>query len=218
MKKILLALTFLVACGASPAKAVDDARIGKAEFHSVVQLQDVTGRTFCSGVIVKRVVLTAYHCISDGERTFVQTAYGRWEAALSAIDPVADLAVLQPVDGRKLSKGVKVARRGPGFGDEVWVIGHALGKYTNSITRGIVSHPHRTNGIFGGDWLQHDAGQIGGNSGGPVFNSKGQLVAIVSFGVINGVYCSFNCAGVYQDTHINGAVHISHVKEILTGY
>jgi len=217
MKKLLLAITLLVACGAAPARAVDDARIGKTEFHSVVQLQDMTGRTFCSGVIVNRVVLTAWHCVSDGERTFVETIDGRWEAALSDSDKVADLAVLLPVDGRKLPKGVKVARKAPGFGDGVWVLGHALGQYTNTLTRGIVSYPLRANGIYGGDWMQHDAGQIGGNSGGPVYNRKGRLVAIASFSIIHNIYCVVGCAGAYQDTHIHGAVHTSHVKQILAG-
>jgi S1-C subfamily serine protease len=215
MRNLLLSLLLIAACGAAPVKAVDDARIGKTEFHSVVQLQNALGRTFCSGVIVDHKVMTAYHCIDGGEPVFVETVEGRWEAAVWGTDETSDLAVLVPVDGRKLPRGVRLARKAPSFGEEVWVIGHPLGKYTNSITRGIVSHPQREDGIFGGLWMQHDAGTIGGNSGGPVFDSKGRLVGIVSFGIISGVYCTFNCTGVYQDTHINGAVHLSPIRALL---
>jgi S1-C subfamily serine protease len=215
VRKLFISLLLVAACGAAPARAVDDARIGKTEFHSVVQLQNASGRTFCSGVIVDRKILTAYHCIEGGERVFVEGYVGRFEVALWGDDPTADLAVLVPADGRVLPKGVKLARRAPTWGDEVWVIGHPLGTYTNSITRGIVSHPLREDGIFGGLWFQHDAGTIGGNSGGPVLDGKGRLVGIVSFGIIAGVYCQFSCPGIYQDTHINGAVHLNPIRALL---
>ena len=215
MRKFILALILAAACGATPARAVDDARIGKKEFHSVVQLQNESGRTFCSGVIVDHKVMTAYHCIAGGEAVYVETFRGRWEAAVWGTDETSDLAVLVPADRRELPRGVRLARSAPGYGEEVWVIGHALGEYTNSLTRGIVSHPRRENGIYGGLWMQHDAGQIGGNSGGPVLDAKGRLVGIVSFGVINGIYCVLGCAGAYQDTHINGAVHLSPIHSLL---
>jgi S1-C subfamily serine protease len=216
MKRLVLALILFSACCAGPVKAVEDARrLGADEFHSVVQLTNKVGRTFCSGVIVDHKILTAYHCIEGGEPVWIEGYVGRFEAALWGDDPTADLAVLVPADGRTLPKGVKLARRAPTWGDEVWVIGHPLGTYTNSITRGIVSHPHREDGIFGGLWFQHDAGQIGGNSGGPVYNKKGQLVGIVSFGIIQGIYCVLGCQGAYQDTHLNGAVHLTPIRSLL---
>lgn len=215
MRNILLCLLLVAACGAAPVKAVDDARVGKTQFHSVVQLQSASGRTFCSGVIVDRKVMTAYHCVEDGEPVFVETIEGRFEAAVWGTDETADLAVLVPADGRELPRGVRLSRRAPGFGDEIWVIGHPLGTYTNSITRGIVSHPEREDGLFGGLWFQHDAGQIDGNSGGPVFDSKGRLVGIVSFSLITSITCALGCAGAYQNTHIHGAVHLSPIRSLL---
>lgn len=218
MKKALSLCLLLVACatttGAKKDRDVDT--VGRA-FHSTVALQNESGRTFCSGVIVEHRVLTAWHCVEDGEPVFVETIDGRWEAALDVSDPVEDLAVLVPADRRNLPKGVRVARKAPGFGDDIWVIGHALGEYANSITKGIVSHPRREGGLFGGLWFQHDAGQIGGNSGGPVLNKRGRLVGIVSFGVIFRTYCAGLCVGsTYQDTHINGAVHFDPIRDILS--
>jgi serine protease Do len=217
VKRLLLSLLLVAASCAVPASAVAKRQVntvGRA-FHATVALQNAAGRTFCSGVIVEGKVLTAYHCIDDGRATFVKTVDGEWEAAVWGTDRSADLAVLVPVDRRKLRRGVKLARRAPTWGDDVWVIGHPLGEYEYSITRGIVSHPKRDDGIFGGAWFQHDAGTVGGNSGGPVLNKRGQLVGIVSFGIIQGVYCALGCPGVYQDTHINGAVHLSPIRALL---
>lgn len=217
MKRLLLSLLLVAASCAAPATAVarrDVDTVARA-FHATVELQSASGRTFCSGVIVDHKVLTAYHCVEDGEPVYVKTVDARWEAALWGDDPTADLAVLVPVDGRPLPKGVKLARKAPTWGDDVWVIGHPLGNYTYSITRGVVSHPQREGGLFGGLWMQHDAGTVGGNSGGPVLNKRGQLVGIVSFGIIQGVYCVLGCAGAYQDTHLNGAVHLTPITRLL---
>jgi S1-C subfamily serine protease len=218
MKKVLALCLLLAACatttGAKKDRDVDT--VGRA-FHNTVALQNESGRTFCSGVIVDHRVLTAWHCVEDGDAVFVETIDGRWEAALDTFDLVQDLAVLVPADGRDLPKGVRLARKAPGFADDVWVIGHALGEYDYSVTKGIVSHPRRENGIFGGLWFQHDAGSIGGNSGGPVLNSRGRLVGIVSFGVISSTYCAGLCIGrTYQDTHMKGAVHYDSVRSILS--
>jgi len=218
MKRLLFPLLLLVACatttGAKKDRDVDT--VGRA-FHNTVALQTESGRTFCSGVIVERRVLTAWHCVEDGEAVWVSTIDGRWEAALDVADTIEDLALLVPADGRDLPKGVRLARKAPSFADDIWVIGHSLGDYDYSITKGIVSHPRRTNGIFGGLWMQHDAGTIGGNSGGPVLNKHGRLVGIISFGVVSSTYCSGLCLGrTYQDTHMRGAVHFDSVRSILT--
>ena len=218
MKNILLALLLLVSSCIAPTPT--DARggpspVGRA-FHATVALQTESGRTYCSGVIVENVVLTAYHCISHGQEVFVRDARGTWWAEVVSRDPIHDLAILVPVLGRALPQGVKVARKAPTWGDDIWVIGHPLGEYEFTITRGIVGHPRREDGgLFGGTWMQHDAGVLGGNSGGPVLNKHGRLVGITSFGIIEPVYCGVDCQGIFQGTHINGAVHLSAILAIL---
>jgi len=217
VKRILLALTLIAACTA-PTKAVakrDKVADVRRAFHATVALENRMGDVFCSGVIVDHKVMTAWHCTRSGRAIYVNGVDGRWEAAVWGTDHTADLAVLVPVDGRKLPKGVALARRAPSWGADVWVIGHPLGTYDYSITKGIVSHPHRENGIYGGKWMQHDAGTAGGNSGGPVLNKHGRLVGITSFGVLNGLYCAVACPGVYQDTHLAGAVHLDPIRHLL---
>jgi len=215
----LLGVILVVACAcasAAPSSGKDRmSPVGRA-FHSTVKLQKPDGRTFCSGVIVDRVVLTAWHCVEKGTPVWVETIADKWEAALSAADPRSDLAVLVPVDGRRLPDGVRLAKKAPGFADEVWVIGHALGDYAYSVTKGIVSNPRRNDGIFGGLWFQHDAAQIGGNSGGPVINKHGRLVGIVSFSVVIPTFCVGLCLDVrFTATHIHGAVHYDPIRNLL---
>lgn len=216
MKQIVLALLVLLAsCGAAtPATARTSAK-GRA-FHSTVELQTPDGRTFCSGVITDNVILTAEHCTDDGE-VWVETISGsRFEVELLHNNWLDDVAILVPVDRRKLGKGVRIARKAPGFGDDVWVIGHSMGFLTYSLTRGVVSHPRRDNGANGGLWMQHDAGSVGGNSGGPVLNKRGQLVGITSFGYLAEVVCALPpCGVILERTHISGAVHLESIHEIL---
>jgi len=217
MKRLLLPVLIIMMACTTPAISKAKPRVntvGKA-LQATVALQGFFGRTFCSGVIVDHKVLTAFHCIEDGTPVFVKTHEDRWEAAVWKTDKLDDLAVLVPADGHALGSGIRLARKAPTWGDDVWAIGHALGKYEYSVTKGIVSYPKREDGVFGGVWFQHDAGTVGGNSGGPVVNKHGRLVGITSFGVIQGIYCALGCPGAYQDTHINGAVHLSPIRALL---
>jgi serine protease Do len=215
MKKLLGLLLLVGACATTTGAArTNVSTVGRA-FHSTVTLETATGQVFCSGVIVESVVLTAWHCTDHDMPIYVGSKGSRWLASVRSTDRTNDLAVLTPVDGRSVGRGVKLARRAPSWATDIWVIGHPLGTYEYSITKGIVSHPDRANGIFGGRWFQHDAGTIGGNSGGPVLNERGQLVGIVSFGVLNGIYCVTSCPGAFQDTHLAGAVHLDPIRSIL---
>ena len=215
MKRLLLSLLLVAACAApKPTVAKRDVATVSRAFHYTVALQNGLGDTFCSGVIVDHKVLTAAHCVAAGTPVFVATDSGRWEAALFSDDPISDLALLLPADGHELPKGVRLAREAPHWGDDVWVIGHALGEFDYSVTKGVVSHPYRL--TAGQVWFQHDAGTIGGNSGGPVLNKHGRLVGITSFGILDGLVCAFGCPGAFQRTHINGAVHLTPIRNLLS--
>lgn len=88
-------------------------------------------------------------------------------------------------------------------GDEVTAIGNALGWGIN-VTRGIVSDTHK---FFYGEYvLASDVGINGGNSGGPLFNSKGEIIAIC------------DCSPSKPHEAMNFFIPINHVREILKSW
>lgn len=185
---------------------------------STLQLTTADGRVFCTAFISAEVVVTAAHCVEGDLYVHARTRTGEHILLrVVAVNATQDTAALRPTDGRKLGKGIPLARKAPGYGDEVFVLGHSQGELTYSLTRGIVSHPKRLDGLFPEMvWMQHDAGSVGGNSGGPVMNDRGQLVGITSFGILGRIICGFtNCPPLYGRTHISGAVHFESVDALL---
>ncbi len=66
------------------------------------------------------------------------------------------------------------------IGETVFAIGNPLG-LERTVTEGVLSQTHRN---FGGIlYLQVDAPVNPGNSGGPLFNSRGQVVGIINMGI-----------------------------------
>ena len=66
------------------------------------------------------------------------------------------------------------------IGEPVFAIGNPLG-LDRTVTEGVLSQTHRN---FGGIlYLQVDAPVNPGNSGGPLFNARGQVVGIINMGV-----------------------------------
>jgi serine protease Do len=119
-------------------------------------------------------------------------------------DPLTDIAVLQ-MDLSQLKKGsgpLQVAVFGNSdrikSGEPVFALG-SPGFLSQSVTEGIVSNPslvlpERTVGrmILRGEdvgmlvrWILHDASIFGGNSGGPLVNSRGEIIGVNEIGVFN---------------------------------
>ena len=216
MKYLLALLVLAFACATtSPATAVRRDRPLDRLMSNTVALESDDGRVFCSGVVSEGVIVTAAHCVEDRLSVRVRRGQDTFRAYVADIEVQQDVAVLDTLD-YDLGKGIPFARSAPELGDDIWVVGHSLGIYEFSLTRGIVSHPKRDDGLFAEMiWMQHDAGSINGNSGGPVVNKRGQLVGITSFGVLAAVICRFQCSGVYERSHISGAVHWESIDAIL---
>ena len=65
-------------------------------------------------------------------------------------------------------------------GEKVFVVGNSLG-YGTCITSGIVSD--RLRNVNGKMLLMTDCAINGGNSGGPMFNEKGEVIAVIVAGI-----------------------------------
>lgn len=85
----------------------------------------------------------------------------------------------------------------PRIGQDVYALGNPA-KYDFTITRGIVGN---TNGQF----LQFDANVQGGNSGGPLVNSKGEVIGVV---VAHGLAED----GTYDNNGVNMATFMRNAK------
>lgn len=133
------------------------------------------------------IVVTNKHVVSDTGPYIVLTRdEQKYEVKRIYRDPVLDLAIVQ-IDG----SGLKALELGDSsklkVGQTVIAIGNALGRFTNTVTTGVVSGLGRK--VVAGDpyagslesldnLIQTDAAINPGNSGGPVLNSSGQVIGV----------------------------------------
>jgi serine protease Do len=190
------------AADSTAAKQHDIYTIGRLAADSVTNLVDkfgdgvvlvTTPRGKGSGFFVsKTYVVTNYHVVEQ-ETEIKVTVYARSQEGFErkelkkvriiALHPLRDLALLQ-IDSEELGTMASTplvisAARGVDVGDTVFTIGSPLG-LERSVTQGIVSSITRTLGHQ--RFVQTDAAVNPGNSGGPLFNARGEIVGVVCAG------------------------------------
>jgi len=171
-----------------------------------------------SGFIVGKndtelLIATNNHVINNAtkiEVTFIDDS--KLEAIVKGTDASADLAIIAvQLDSISIDTlgAIRVATLGDSdavrLGEMAIAIGNALG-YGQSVTVGYISAKDRTVSIEGNEMvlLQTDAAINGGNSGGPLFNTRGEVIGINS--------------AKYADTSVEGmcfAIPISRAIPIL---
>lgn len=126
------------------------------------------------------VSVTVY---KKAEGTFEKTTYDK--VHLVAVNPTIDLALLKIDDeelaGRKLSKVYLGNIDDVQVGQTVFCVGAPQG-LERSVSEGIVSLKNRA--ADGITYLQIDAAVNPGNSGGPLFNTKGEVVGVNTWGYV----------------------------------
>ena len=160
-----------------------------------------------SGVVIQEggYVLTNYHVVEGGDSFQVLLPSGeKTEATLAGSDSSLDLAVLQ-VTG-DAAKQLVPATIGSSsnliVGSTVVAIGNPGGEVlANTVTQGIVSALERSdvkgnNTTRNVDYIQHDAAINSGNSGGGLFNYKGELVGINTLKYSGSAYSSVSFEGL----------------------
>ena len=162
---------------------------------------------------IELLIATNNHVIDSAtkiEITFIDDSV--LEATIKGTDSIADLAILAvPLDtiSADTLSSIRVATLGDSeavrLGEMAIAIGNALG-YGQSVTVGYISAKDRTVTVDGNEMilLQTDAAINGGNSGGPLFNTKGEVIGINSV--------------KYADTSVEGmcfAIPISRAIPIL---
>jgi serine protease Do len=136
-----------------------------------------------SGFIVDRegYLLTNNHVIEGAERITVTLADGRvFRGEVVGADPAIDVALIRIPGAANLPEAPLGDSDDLRAGEWVCAIGNPLG-YVHSVTVGVVSFIGRK--LFDqslDDYIQTDAAINFGNSGGPLINSRGEVVGINS--------------------------------------
>jgi serine protease Do len=136
-------------------------------------------------------IMTNKHVVEDAKNVNVTLSNGKTykNVKVVGLDPLNDSAILK-VDNPEDFKPVTLGdSKTVNVGQEVIVIGNALGEYSNSVTSGIISGTGRelvASDSSGNayeklsDMLQTDAAINGGNSGGPIVNAAGEVIGIAT--------------------------------------
>jgi len=133
-----------------------------------------------SGFIIKEngTVITNNHVIAEADDILIKVNSKEYKAKVVGADPYMDIAVLKMETSEKFTP-VKFGDSDKArVGDWVVAIGNPFG-LGGTVTSGIVSARNRDIGMTRyDDFIQTDASINQGNSGGPLFNLKGEVVGI----------------------------------------
>jgi serine protease Do len=164
--------------------SIDASAAGRRQAHRHADTSR-PGHSLGAGLIVEADghILTNEHVIGSAATVVVRTSdHGEYEARVIGRDPLTDLALLKVQSGRQFP----VARLGDSdrlrVGDWVVAIGNPLG-LEHTVTAGIVSAKGRTLGEGpDDDFIQTDTATHAGSSGGPLANTRGEVVGIHNIG------------------------------------
>ena len=156
-----------------------------ASYFGGVQTGTVSG----SGFIISEdgYIVTNYHVVQMADGTELPITVmlhdgTEYEASIVGTEDANDLAVLK-IDAEGLSPAVFGDSDELQVGEEIYVVGNPLGELEFSMSTGHVSALNRvisTEGANSISMFQLDAAVNHGNSGGPVYNSRGEVVGVVT--------------------------------------
>ena len=147
--------------------------------------QTVTGAAAGSGFVITEdgYILTNYHVIDGANSIKVTFDNGKeYTATYVGGEEKNDIAVIK-VDATGLTPVVIGKSSDMLVGEQVTTIGNPLGELTFSESTGIISALDRSITMSDGrqmNMIQTDCAINSGNSGGPLFNSHGEVIGIVS--------------------------------------
>jgi serine protease Do len=168
-----------------------------------------------SGFIITEdgYILTNYHVIENSDTVTVATYDDQtYEAEIIGYDETNDIAVLK-IDAENLRPVTLGNSDKLRVGDSVFAIGNPLGELTFSLTHGVVSALSRNVRTEAGNsmnLIQTDCAINSGNSGGALFNSRGEVI-----GITNAKYSSSGISEAEID-NVGFAIPVNSFTRIVT--
>jgi len=163
-------------------------------------------------------ILTNYHVVEAAHTgntpiNIVLSDGSSYEAVVVGVESFSDVAVLK-IDADNLNPAVFGDSDMIRVGQTVYAVGNPFGDFVYTMTDGIVSALDRIVSVDGRtiSTFQFSAAVNSGNSGGPIYNTLGEVIGIVTAKVIRG-----NVEGIGFAIPINDAVDIA-VELIEHGY
>jgi S1-C subfamily serine protease len=156
-------------------------------------------------------ILTNNHVIDNAQRVEVTLSdKHKYKATVVGVDKGHDLALLL-INAPNLVPATLAESGGLVVGQRVYAIGNPFG-LSGTMTRGIIS-AIRSIGVQGGapieDAIQTDAAVNPGNSGGPLLNSRGEVIGVTTL---------IASAGADQSAGIGFAIPINTAKAVLDDF
>ena len=157
----------------------------RANTYSIISGQtELVEQATGSGVVVTTQghVVTNYHVVEGASDVQVLWQGQYLKAEIVGVDELTDLAVLRVMEDVALPAVRMGNAQDVRVGDWAIVIGNPLGKqFADTVTVGVVSALNRElEGSSIVKMLQTDAAINSGNSGGGMFNTRGELIGIPS--------------------------------------
>jgi S1-C subfamily serine protease len=156
-------------------------------------------------------ILTNNHVIDNAQRVEVTLSdKHKYKATVVVVDKNHDLALLQ-INAPNLIPATLSESTNLVVGQRVYAIGNPFG-LSGTMTRGIISAIRSIRGPQGNpieDAIQTDAAVNPGNSGGPLLNSRGEVIGITTLIANN---------GADQSSGIGFAIPINTAKQVLADF
>jgi S1-C subfamily serine protease len=157
-------------------------------------------------------ILTNNHVIDNAQRVEV-TLFDKhkYKATVVGVDKSHDLALLQIANAPNLEPATLSESQSLTVGQRVYAIGNPFG-LSGTMTRGIISAIRSIRGPNNNpieDAIQTDAAVNPGNSGGPLLNSRGEVIGITTLIANN---------GADQSSGIGFAIPVNTAKAVIADF
>lgn len=165
-----------------PDQRLDQRRLGPRQGSNEQGSKEIATTSMGAGFFISPdgYAVTTDTILEDSDTVQIRTSDRQsYVAKVVGRDPLSNLALIK-VDGRDSFSYAKLADQSPRIGDWVLAVGNSLG-LGESVMAGIVSARERDLDIDSGEtFIQIDAPINRGDSGGPSFNTQGEVVGVNS--------------------------------------